>query len=208
MTDDYEIPTGDTGHEPGTFLMVLTALKPWKLYETRNGWAREAPTDGSLIQVYDKIEWVFADDQGETGSDSTSVARGESSTLFKWATGLGVPPAVVLDRSKPIPSSQLIGREGLVTFMPNKNGYSRITSVVPAPKARTAPVQPPVANTEAVSQPGGPIREIVPPQPEQPMTAPPNMVAPDAAFGQAGPQPTAEVPATDPLTTPGESLPF
>lgn len=166
MTDDYEIPTGDTGHEPGTFLMVLTALKPWKLYETRNGWAREAPTDGSLIQVYDKIEWIFADDQGETGSDSTSVARGESSTLFKWATGLGVPPAVVLDRSKPIPSSQLIGREGMVTFQPNKNGFSKIVAVVPAPKARPA-AAPVAAAPVAEAVPAGPIREVVPPQPQQ-----------------------------------------
>jgi hypothetical protein len=138
VTDDYEIPTGDTGHEVGTFLMTLTALKPFKLYETRTGWTREQPEPSQLIESYDKIEWVFADDQGEIGSGNTSTSRSERSTLFAWATGLGLPPAVVLDRSKPIPASQLIGREAMVTFAADKNGYSRITSVVPAPKARAA----------------------------------------------------------------------
>lgn len=139
MTDDYDIPAGDTGHEPGTFLMTLTALKPFTLYETRNGWTRERPENpGDIIDSYQKIEWVFADEEGELGNGSTSTSRSERSTLFAWATGLGIPPAVVLDRSKPIPARQLIGREGMVTFAPDKNGYSRITSVVPAPKARQA----------------------------------------------------------------------
>lgn len=138
MTDDYQIPTGDTGHEVGTFLMTLTALKPFRLYETRTGWTREQPDPGNLIESYDKIEWVFADDDGEIGTGNTGTSRSERSTLFAWATGLGLPPAVVLDRSKPIPSSQLIGREGMVTFAADKNGYARITSVVPAPKARVA----------------------------------------------------------------------
>jgi hypothetical protein len=144
MTDEYEIPTGDTGHEPGTFLMTLTALKPFTLYETRKGWTREKPEDGTLVEAYNKIEWVFADDEGEMGTGSTSTARSERSTLFAWATGLGLSPAVVLDRSKPIPAGQLIGREAMVTFAPDKNGYSRITSVVPAPKARatTTAAQP------------------------------------------------------------------
>lgn len=142
MTDEYEIPTGDTGHEPGTFLMTLTALKPFTLYETRKGWTREKPEDGSLVEAYNKIEWIFFDDDGEPGTGNTSTARGETSTLFKWATGLGLAPAVVLDRSKPIPSGQLIGRQGMVTFAPDKNGYSRITSVVPAPRARAAAPEP------------------------------------------------------------------
>jgi hypothetical protein len=189
MTDDYEIPTGDTGHEPGTFLMVLTALKPFMLYETRNGWTREKPEDShSIVESYNKIEWVFADDEGVTGSGSTSTARSERSTLFAWATGLGVPPAVVLDRSKPIPSGQLVGREAMVTFAPDKNGYSRITSVVPVPRARAA--QPVAANSDAVSQPGGAVREIVPPQPTAPNPTP----AP------------AEVPAGAEPT--GDALPF
>lgn len=188
MTDDYEIPTGDTGHEPGTFLMVLTALKPFTLYETRNGWTREQPEDPhSIVETYKKIEWVFADDEGVTGSGSTSVARSERSTLFAWATGLGLPPAVVLDRSKPIPSSQLIGREAMVTFVPDKNGYSRITSVVPVPRARVAAPAAPVAD-----QPGGPIREIVPPQPV-------------AAAPNPAPAPS-EVPAAAQPT--GDALPF
>jgi hypothetical protein len=181
MSDEYEIPTGDTGHEAGTFLMVLTALKPFTLYETTKGWTRERPDDGSLVEAYNKIEWVFADDEGETGTGTTSTARSERSTLFAWATGLGMPPAVVLDRSKPIPASQLVGREAMVTFAPDKNGYSRIVSVVPAPKARPQ-VQPQAANTDAVSQPGGPVREIIPPQQA-------------GGFGVAGPQPAATVPA-------------
>lgn len=170
MTDDYEIPTGDTGHEPGTFLMVLTALKPFTLYETRTGWTRELTDPASLIESYSKIEWVFADDEGETGSGSTSTARSERSTLFAWATGLGLPPALVLDRSKPIPSSQLIGREAMVTFAPDKSGYSRITSVVPVPRQRAA--APPVAAAPVAEQLGGPIREVVPPQPVAAAVAP------------------------------------
>lgn len=157
MTDEYAIPSGDTGHEVGTFLMTLTALKPFRLYETRTGWTREQPAAGDLIEAYDKIEWVFADDEGEIGTGTTSTARSERSTLFAWATGLGLPPAVVLDRSKPIPASQLIGREAMVTFAADKNGYSRITSVVPAPRAKAAeavpaPVQAP-AVAEAPSEP-------------------------------------------------------
>jgi len=138
MNDEYEIPTADTGHETGTFLMTLTALKPFTLYETSKGWTRDLPTDGTLVESYSKIEWIFADDEGEIGSGSTSTARSERSTLFAWATGLGLAPAVVLDRSKPIPASQLLGREAMVTFAADKNGYSRITSVVPAPRARAA----------------------------------------------------------------------
>ena len=157
MTDDYEIPAGDTGHETGTFLMTLTALRPFTLFETTKGWTRERPEDGSLVEAYNKIEWVFADDEGETGSGSTSTARSERSTLYAWATGLGVAGGVILDRSKPIPAAQLIGREAMVTFAADKNGYSRIASVVPAPRARAqAPtfVAAPatnVASTEAAS---------------------------------------------------------
>jgi hypothetical protein len=191
MTDEYEIPTEDTGHEPGTFLMVLTALRPFTLYETTKGWTREKPEDGSLVEAYNKIEWVFADDEGVTGSGNTSTARSERSTLFAWATGLGMAPAIVLDRSKPIPSSQLIGREAMVTFA-HKNGYSRISSVVPAPRARTP--QPVAANTNAVSQPGGPVREIIPPQPGPAMVEP---TVPLDTFGTAGPQPAATVPADE-----------
>ncbi len=192
MTDDYEIPTGDAGHEPGTFLMVLTALKPFTLYETRTGWTRELSDPGSLIESYSKIEWVFADDEGETGSGSTSTARSERSTLFAWATGLGLPPALVLDRSKPIPASQLIGREAMVTFAPDKNSYSRITSVVPAPRQRVAAPAAPAVAVAAVEQPGGAIREIVPPQPQG------GFVAAPAAAPVSPPQEQA----------PADSLPF
>lgn len=154
MTDEYEIPTGDTGHAPGTFLMTLTALKPFTLYETRNGWTREAPVAGSLIEAYDRIEWIFHDYEGEQGSGTTSTARGERSTLFAWATGLGLSPAVVLDRRTPIPASQLIGREAMVTFAPDKNGYSRITSVVPPPQAKAA-APAPAASDPVVDAPFG-----------------------------------------------------
>lgn len=160
MTDEYEIPIGDTGHEPGTFLMVLTALKPFTLYETRKGWTREMPEDGSLVEAYSKVEWIFADDDGEMGSGSTSTSRSERSTLFAWATGLGMPAATVLDRSKPIPAGQLVGRQGMVTFAPDKNGYSRIASVVPAPKARPAAPSPAFAPTP------GPTFPPVPQAPE------------------------------------------
>lgn len=152
MTDDYEIPAGDIGHEVGTFLMTLTALKPFTLYETTKGWSREQPSDGSLVEAYNKIEWVFYDDEGEQGTGTTSTARSERSTLFAWATGLGMAPAVVLDRSKPIPAGQLIGREGMVTFAADARGYSKIVSVVPAPRARaTTPAAPPPAPAEEVT---------------------------------------------------------
>lgn len=177
MTDEYEIPTGDTGHEPGTFLMVLTALKPFKLYETRKGWTREQPEPSQLIEAYDKIEWVFADDQGEIGTGTTSTARSERSTLFAWATGLGLPAAVILDRSKPIPASQLIGREANVTFTPDANGYSRISAVVPPARAPRA--------AASVAQPGGEIREIIPPQPAAPNPSPSPAAVP-AGAAQAG----------------------
>lgn len=144
MTDEYEIPAGDTGHELGTFLMTLTALKPYTLYETSKGWGREMPDDAQLVEAYNKIEWVFADDDGEFGSGSTSTARSERSTLFAWATGLGMAAAVVLDRSKPIPAGQLIGRSAMVTFALDKNGYSKIASVVPAPRARAAVAEAPI----------------------------------------------------------------
>jgi hypothetical protein len=147
MTDEYEIPVGDTGHETGTFLMTLTALKPFTLYETTKGWTREKPEDGNVVEAYNKIEWIFADEDGEYGNGTTSTARSERSTLYAWATGLGMPAAVVLDRSKPIPASQLVGRDAMVTFAADKNGYSRISSVVPAPKARAAAPAP-------VAQPG------------------------------------------------------
>jgi len=178
MNDEYEIPTGDTGHETGTFLMVLTALKPFTLYETTKGWTREKPEDGSLVEAYNKIEWVFADEDGEIGTGTTSTARSERSTLFAWATGLGLPPQVVLDRSKPIPASQLIGREAMVTFAPDKNGYSRISSVVPAPKARQpqAAAQAPVSRFET--------REIIPPQPQAPNPTPAPAEVPVGAAAQ------------------------
>jgi hypothetical protein len=157
--EEYEIPTGDTGHEAGTFLMVLTALRPFTLYETTKGWTRDKPEDGSLVEAYNKIEWVFADDEGETGTGTTSTARSERSTLFAWATGLGMAPGVVLDRSKPIPASQLIGREAMVTFAPDKNGYSRISSVVPAPKPRATATPEPVAFTNPPGAQETPARE-------------------------------------------------
>lgn len=183
MTDDYEIPTGDTGHEPGTFLMTLVGLKPFQLYETRNGWTREMPENGAgIIDSYDKIEWAFSDEHGEVAKDSTSTSRSERSTLFAWATGLGLSPAIVLDRSKPIPSAQLVGRSANVTFTPNKNGYSRISAVVPPPRAReTAPVTP-----------AAPV--------DQPMTRLPNMAQPGEFDGAPVQQPMAQ--------RPDDALPF
>jgi hypothetical protein len=140
MTDEYEIPAGETGIEPGTYLCVLTALTPFTLYEKRDGWSREKPENpADIVETYNKIEWTFATDDGEIGKGQTSIARSERSTLFAWATGLGMAPAVVLDRSKPIPAGQLIGREGLVTFALDKGGYSRATSVVPAPRQKQQP---------------------------------------------------------------------
>jgi hypothetical protein len=140
---EYEIPAEAPGAEPGTYLAILTALKPFTLYETSDGWTREKP-DAGIVEAYNKIDWIFHTDDGEQLEGMTSTARSERSTLFAWATGLGMPAAVVLDRSKPIPASQLIGREGMVTVSLDKNGRSRVTSVVPAPKAKAAPapIQP------------------------------------------------------------------
>jgi hypothetical protein len=150
MTDEYEIPAGDTGIEPGTYLCVLTALTPFTLYEKRDGWSRERPENtADIVEEYKKVEWTFATDDGEIGKGQTSIARSERSTLFAWATGLGMSPAVVLDRSKPIPAGQLIGREGLVTFALDKGGYSRAVSVVPAPKQRQQPNLQPAATPAA-----------------------------------------------------------
>jgi hypothetical protein len=139
MSDEYEIPAGEGGIEPGTYLATLTALKPYTLYETTNGWSREQPEDGSVVEAYNKISWHFyTDDDGQTIEGSTSTARSERSTLFAWATGLGMAASVVLDRSKPIPASQLIGRSAMVTVILDKNGYSKIASVVPAPRVKAA----------------------------------------------------------------------
>jgi hypothetical protein len=138
MTDDYEIPAGEAGLEPGTYLATLTALKPFTLYETTQGWTRERPDDG-IVEAYNKIAWHFATDDGDTIESSTSTSRSERSTLYAWATGLGLPAATVLDRSKPIPAALLIGREGMITVVLDKNGYSKVASVVPAPKAKPKP---------------------------------------------------------------------
>jgi hypothetical protein len=143
-TTEYEIPAGEPGAEPGTYFATLTALKPFTLYETSKGWTREKPEDG-LAEAYSKIEWHFHTEDGDRLEGITSTARSEKSTLFAWATGLGIPANVVLDRSKPIPASLLIGREAMVTVQLDKNGYPRVTTVVPAPKARsTAPAAAPV----------------------------------------------------------------
>jgi hypothetical protein len=138
MTADteYEIPAGEPAIEPGTYLATLTALKPFTLYETSSGWTREKPEDGSVVEAYNKIEWHFHTDDDELIEGTTSTARSERSTLYAWATGLGIAASVVLDRSKPIPASLLIGRAAMVTVALDKNGYPRVASVVPAPKAR------------------------------------------------------------------------
>jgi len=135
---EYEIPAGDVDIEPGTYLATLTALKPYTLYETSKGWSREMPDDAQLVEAYNKVEWIFHTDDDESIHGSTSTARSERSTLFAWATGLGMASAVVLDRSKPIPASQLIGRSAMVTVILDKNGYSKIASVVPAPRVKGA----------------------------------------------------------------------
>lgn len=144
MTDEYEIPAGDPDVEPGTYLATLTALKPYTLYETSKGWTRDKPDDGTVVEAYNKIEWVFHTDDEEPLPirGNTSTARSDRSTLYAWATGLGMPAATVLDRSKPIPASQLIGRQAMVTVVLDKNGYSKIASVVPAPRARAADPAP------------------------------------------------------------------
>lgn len=138
MSDEYEIPAGEGGIDPGTYLATLTDLKPYTLYETSKGWSREIPEDGTVVEAYNKISWRFATDDGDTIEGSTSTSRSERSTLYAWASGLGISPAVILDRSKPIPAKQLIGREAMVTVVLDKNGYSKIASVVPAPRARAA----------------------------------------------------------------------
>ena len=155
-TAEYEIPAGEPGAEPGTYFATLTALKPFTLYETAKGWTREKPDDG-LAEAYSKIEWHFHTEDGDRLEGITSTARSEKSTLFAWATGLGIPANVVLDRSKPIPASLLIGREAMVTVQLDKNGYPRVTTVVPAPKARAAtppPVAQPGETLAAASNPG------------------------------------------------------
>jgi hypothetical protein len=179
MTADteYEIPAGEAGPEPGTYFATLTALKPFTLYETSKGWTREKPDDG-LAEAYSKIEWHFHTEDGERLEGVTSTARSEKSTLFAWATGLGLAPAVVLDRSKPIPAGLLLGREAMVTVQLDKNGYPRVTTVVPAPKARAA----------------APV--------DQPMTRLPNQVEPEGEFVGA-PRQAAAAPAV-----PEGDLPF
>lgn len=169
---DYEIPAGAAGAEPGTYIATLTALKPFTLYETSKGWSRELPDDAQVVEAYNKIEWHFHTDEGELLEGTTSTARSERSTLFAWATGLGLPPAVVLDRSKPIPSSLLIGREAMVTVGPDKNGYPRVQSVVPVPRQRQAPPAPP-APPAPTAIPGETLAaaSVV----DQPMTTLPNM---------------------------------
>lgn len=152
---EYEIPAGEPGAEPGTYFATLTALKPFTLYETSKGWTREKPEDGSLAEAYSKIEWHFHTEEGDRLEGITSTARSEKSTLFAWATGLGIAPGIVLDRSKPIPASMLIGREAMVTVQLDKNGYPRVTSVVPAPKARgAAPADQPMTTLPNQQQPG------------------------------------------------------
>lgn len=176
-TEDYEIPAGDSGHEPGTFLMTLTGLIPFKLYESQAGWSRTQPEQGSY-EAHDRIKWLFSDEDGEVAEGTTSIARSERSTLYAWATGLGMPAAVVLDRSKGIPADQLIGRSAMVTVTQDRGGYGRVTSVVPAPKQRQAPATV-----------------------EQPMTTLPNQVPAEGEFtGAPAPQPE---PAREP-----DDLPF
>ncbi len=153
MTADteYEIPAGAPSVEPGTYLATLTALKPFTLYETTQGWTREQPDSGTVVESYNKIEWHFHTDDDQLIEGTTSTSRSERSTLYAWATGLGLPASVVLDRSKPIPASQLIGRAAMVTVALDKNGYARVASVVPAPKARGAA---PMTTMPSQAQPG------------------------------------------------------
>lgn len=139
---EYEIPAGEMGVEPGTYLATLTSLKPFTLYETTKGWTREEPEDGTIVEAYNKIQWRFHTDDDELIEGTTSTARSERSTLYAWATGLGLPASVVLDRSKPIPASLIIGRAAMVTVAADKNGYPRVASVVPAPRSRAAAAAP------------------------------------------------------------------
>lgn len=145
MTADteYEIPAGEAGIDPGTYFATLTKLEPFTLYETASGWSRTPPEDGAVAEAYHKIEWTFHTEDGEQVDGTTSTARSERSTLYAWATGLGLAPAVVLDRSKPIPASQLIGRSALITVELDKNGYSRVKAVVQAPKQKATPAAQP-----------------------------------------------------------------
>ena len=118
--------------EPGTYPAMLIGWEPFILYQRPDGsWSREEIEGGDPVTF---IEWKFnIADVGDV-SGTTSTATSKRSKLRAWSAGLGLDIATV----RSVDAEALVGREGLITVVLKDDGYAKVDSIVPLPKAKKA----------------------------------------------------------------------
>lgn len=107
--------------EAGSYTATLIGWEPFT-----------AEFDGEERQL---IRWTFATDDDQTIEGVSSTNTGPRSKLRAWCLGLGLDLRTGV---KSLDAETLVGREGLITVVLNDDGYAKVDSIVPLPKAKAA----------------------------------------------------------------------
>ena len=119
MTNEtYSLPVGGDV-EAGSYTATLIGWQPFT-----------AEFDGEERNL---LRWTFSTDDGATIEGVSSQNTGPRSKLRAWCLGLGLDLRTGV---KALNADTLIGREGLITVILNDDGYAKVDSIVPLPKAK------------------------------------------------------------------------
>lgn len=142
MTEEMTMTVGAVPIVPdGTYPGTLIALEDFLAPDFNN------PDDNKTLR-----RWTFGLD-GEVDVDGnpaeidgvSSTALGPRSKAYEWIEAL---LGRKLDKGETITRSMLLNKTCLVKVEQNKDGYSKVTAIIPAPRARggTSPAsqQPPL----------------------------------------------------------------
>ena len=151
MTQEMTLTVGAIPIVPdGTYPATLIGLEQFEAADFNN------PEDSKTLR-----RWTFGLD-GEVDADGnpaeidgvSSTALGPRSKAYGWIEAL---LGRKLEKGESVTRSSLLNKTCLVTVEQNEDGYSKITAVVPAPKARGGGTSPasaaPVAETFPDSPP-------------------------------------------------------
>ena len=114
--------------EPGTYLATLTDLTDFT-YDDAEG------SKTLRRWTFAADDWVDAAGNHITLDGVSSLATGPKSKAYGWTAALlGRTPVT----GETLRKSDLVGRDAMVTVILNDDGFSKIATVVPAPKRKGA----------------------------------------------------------------------
>jgi len=137
-----EVKPGTPLIPQGTYLAVLTGIKPKKLH-----------TQYSKPGVEDDfLEWTWEIDTDEKTveiTSLTSLATGPKSRIYEYLLALVGPEKAQIGAG--FEETDLVGKTVMASVVVTEDGFSKIETIVPAPKTRAAaPAAAPKAEAKPV----------------------------------------------------------